>query len=61
MSNEELEKQLRELRNQVLELKTDLVYIMYLVERIDKNTTTSASTPPPEPPFPMEGMIVEKF
>ena len=55
-----IEEQLAKIQDELLSIKTDLVYVMYLIERIDKNTAV-VHTPPPEPPFPTEGMIVEKF
>ena len=55
-----IEEQLKKLQEDMLSLKTDLVYILYLVERIDKNTMNKPK-PPDDPPFPTQGMIVEKF
>jgi hypothetical protein len=55
-----MEEEIKKLQQQVLELKTDMVYMLYIIERIDKNTFR-APQPPQEPPFPTEGMHVEKF
>jgi hypothetical protein len=52
-----MEEEIKKLQQQVLELKTDMVYMLYIIERIDKNTFRA----PQEPPFPTEGMHVEKF
>jgi hypothetical protein len=63
-----MEQEIQKLQDEVLSIRSDLVYILYLVERIDKNVqlhlstiTAAADEDVYTQPFPSEGMHVEKF
>jgi len=53
-----LDEQVEKLQADVISLKQDLVWIIYLLEKIDKNVENLNQIPPEDP---IEGRIVEKF
>ena len=56
------EEQFKKLETDILGLKTDLVWLTYLVERMDEKLKQNISPPPPEAPEdPYKNMQIFKL
>lgn len=59
-----MEERLDKLEADILGIKTDLVWMLYLIERIDKNTQARSAVsnePPANAPLDTTGWKIEKF